>query len=212
MVHPPFCAPEILIHSLSTWVHAYISQLKRLLTFNTNTYKNMQILACLQDEVRNGHYKYKIPSTGKHSDKVIVGCSLLSLLNACCPSGTALTGPHRNTFRLCFVLIMFKTKKSFQAVLTIFLKYNLQCTSTREWTKARLPAMLTKCSLGLLLWVSGSFALEFHGRGNTFLYKMIQWRQSGVHEKNKTTPGEASLLWGSPGITGLHSPRTCCSL
>lgn len=106
----------------------------------------MQILACLQDEVRNGHYKYKIPSAGKHSDKVVVGYSLLSLLNACCPRSTALAGPHRNTFRLCFVLIMFKTKKSFQAVLTIFLKYDLQCTFTRERTKARLPAMLTKCS------------------------------------------------------------------
>lgn len=33
---------------------------------------------------------------------------------------------------LCFVLIIFKRKKPRQAILTIFLKYDLQCTFTKE--------------------------------------------------------------------------------
>lgn len=48
-------------------------------------------------------------------------------------------------------------------------------------------------SLDLLIWVTGSFALEFPG--NRFLYKMIHCRQSVVYKKTpQTTSGEASFL------------------
>lgn len=66
-------------------------------------------------------------------------------------------------------------------------------------------------SWDLLIWVSGSFAVEFPGREHRFLEKMIQ-RQSGVYKKAEGTTGEAPSLRGSLGVTGLYSLRTCCSL
>lgn len=126
-------------------MRADISQLSRLTTFNSNKYKNMQILACLQDEVRNGNYKHKMSSTGKRLGRVTDGYIFHSLMH------DSLAVLHWEVHiailsDLCFVLRVFKTWKYFQTVLTNFLKYELQCTFNKVWTKAKLPVMLTKSS------------------------------------------------------------------
>lgn len=100
MVQVPLCAPEILILSVLEHMQTSLdsADLQHSMLMNT---RNMQIVACLQDEVRNSYCKHKMSSTGKCFGKVIEGQSLLSVLNACHASSTALTEPSSSRLVLC---------------------------------------------------------------------------------------------------------------
>lgn len=124
---------------------------------------------------------------------------------------------------LCYVWIVFKTEKHFEAVLINLLKHNLQCTFPKEsrspnksWTFCDASQILHRTSPWICLFRSvGVLLLSFLGEEKNFS-AVIQQRQLGVYKKNETTVGEATSLCDSPGATGeLRTDRVlrhCWSL
>lgn len=94
-------------------------------------------------------------------------------------------------FTLVLSQLYLKTMRYFQAVLINLLKYNSQCTFTKEsislnksWTfRDAKSSGKHRTSPWSCLFGSVGVLLEFPRRGKRFLYKVMQWRQVGVYEK-----------------------------
>lgn len=210
MVHPPFCTPEILILWVPECMHTSLSSADwpHSVAINTRICKYLHVCR-MRSEMVITNTKY--PVLGNRFGKVIDGYIFHSLMH------DSLAVLHWQVHvailsDLCFVLIVFKTWKYFQTVLTKFLKCELQCTFNKVWTKARLPVMLTKssekywsspwiCLFGVLV----VYILSFLGMG--FSTKWSSGDNLLSMKKPQTTPGEASFLWYSLGITSLYKPE-----